>query len=188
MTVNSKADKDLGFDAKAEVEDHIRTLPIKSAFFAPGSFMENWNHIMKPQANPEGVYEIRRHVSPQTRLPLICTTRDTGKYVGAILAEPEKYEGKRFCAATRLYSMLEIAEIISKSTGKDVRYVQISEEEHRKSLPPWGGYLIQMMSYQEEYGYYGANQEEKVSWAAQHARGTLTSFEEYLRLKPLNLE
>lgn len=133
-----------GFDAKAEVEDHIRSLPIKSAFFAPGSFMENWNHIMKPQPNADGVYEIKRHVSPQTRLPLICVSRDTGKYVGAILADPEKYEGKTFCAATRLYSMQEIAEIIGKSTGKDVRYVQISEEEHKKSLPPWGGYLIQV--------------------------------------------
>jgi uncharacterized protein YbjT (DUF2867 family) len=27
------------FDSKAEVEDYIRALPIKSAFFAPGSFM-----------------------------------------------------------------------------------------------------------------------------------------------------
>lgn len=43
------------------------------------------------------------------------------------------------------------------------------------------------MSYQEEFGYYGTDMEEKVLWAAEHARGKLTSFEEYLELMPLNL-
>lgn len=32
------------FDAKAKAEQHIRGLPIKSAFFSPGAFMENYQH------------------------------------------------------------------------------------------------------------------------------------------------
>ena len=177
-----------GFDAKAEVEEYIRTLPISSAFFAPGSFMENWTSIMKPHPCGDGNYAVKRHVAPQTQLPLICTSKDTGKYVGAILAEPDRYQGRTFCSATRLYSMTEICDSLSKATGKSVKYVQISEEEHLKALPPWGGYLIQMMSYQESYGYYGEKTAELVQWAGDHARGQLTTFEEYLEQEPLQLD
>jgi uncharacterized protein YbjT (DUF2867 family) len=45
-----KYDKGRHFDCKAEVEDYIRALPIKSAFFAPGSFMQNFGSNMKPRA------------------------------------------------------------------------------------------------------------------------------------------
>ena len=120
-----------GFDAKAEIQQYIRTLPIRSAFFAPGSFMQNFQSIMAPRPTGSGAYVIARHVSPHTQLPLIDTVGDTGKYVGAILAEPDKYEGKIFCAATALYSMGEIAQTISKVSGKTVTYEQITEDTFR---------------------------------------------------------
>jgi uncharacterized protein YbjT (DUF2867 family) len=125
------------FDVKEEIEQYIRTLPIKSAFFAPGSFMQNFQNIMAPRPNGSGGYVISRPVSAQACLPLIDTAGDTGKYVGAILAEPEKYEGKTFCAASALYSMEEMAKIISKSSGKSVTYEEISGETFRAYLPPY---------------------------------------------------
>ena len=88
-----------GFDIKAEVESYIRKLPIRSAFFAPGSFMQNWLSGMKPRKSSDGDYYVERYVSPQTQLPLIDAAGDTGKFVGAILAEPDKYERNVFCAA-----------------------------------------------------------------------------------------
>jgi uncharacterized protein YbjT (DUF2867 family) len=36
------------YDSKAEVEDYIRTLPIKSAFFAPATFMQNLSGMIGP--------------------------------------------------------------------------------------------------------------------------------------------
>jgi uncharacterized protein YbjT (DUF2867 family) len=185
-----KYTKVMGFDIKAEVEDYIHKLPIRSAFFAPGSFMQNWLSNMKPKKSADGVYYVERHVSPQTQLPLIDTPGDTGKFVAAILAEPDKYEGKVFCAATRLYSMVEIAQIISKVTGKDVRYRQASEEEALKILPPapYGPMLVEMMCYQQDFGYYGPGTKDLVAWAVEHARGEPIEFEEFLKMNPLGLE
>lgn len=160
---NGKYTKVAGFDAKAEIEKYIRTLPIKSAFFAPGSFMQNWHSNMKPRPGPDGTFVVARHVSPQTQLPLIDTAGDTGKYVGAILAEPENYEGKTFCAATALSSMEEIVQIISTATGKTVTYQQIPAEQFRKYLPPWGDMLVEMMSYQQDFGYYGPKTKQLVA-------------------------
>ena len=183
-----KYTKVYGFDAKAEVEDYIRTLPIKSAFFAPGSFMQNFKSVMAPRPDGSGGYVMARHVSPKAQLPLIDTVGDTGKYVGAILAEPAKYEGKTFCAATALYSMEEMAEIISKTSGKKVVYQQIPVETFKKYLPYLADTLIEMMSYQQDFGYYGPNTKELVAWAAENARGKVNTFEEYLLQNPLPLK
>ena len=182
-----------GFDAKAEVEEYIRKLPIKSAFFAPGSFMQNFQSIMIPipSYKNDGTYVIARHVSAHSQLPLIDAAGDTGKYVGAILASPDKYEGKVFCSATALYTMEEMAEIISKASGKTVVYQQISEEQFRRYLPERvGGFadlLVEMMLYQQEFGYYGPKTKELVAWAAENARGKVHTFEEYLKENPLPL-
>jgi uncharacterized protein YbjT (DUF2867 family) len=183
-----KYTKVTGFDAKAEIREYILRLPIRSAFFAPGSFMQNFQGIMAPRPNGSGAYVIARHISPHTQLPLIDTVGDTGKYVGAILAEPDKYEGKVFCAATALYSMEEIAQTISKVSGKIVTYEQISEETFRQGLPPWGGILIEMMLYQQDFGYYGPETKDLVAWAAGNARGKVHTFEEYLTKNPLLLQ
>jgi uncharacterized protein YbjT (DUF2867 family) len=177
------------FDSKAEVEEYIRTLPIKSAFFEPGSFMQNFGGMMAPHPIGDGTYTISNVVTPQTQLPLIEAAADTGKYVAAILAEPEKYEGKVLSAATKLYSFEDIVQTISKVTGKTVKYNQLPESAFRGFLPPAAAdSLIEMLFYFQDFGYYGPQTEEKVEWTAQNARGKLTTFEEYITKNPIHLQ
>lgn len=175
------------FDAKAKVEEYIRNLPIKSAFFSPGGFMQNFNTFMKPQPAGDGTYVIAQHVSPTSRIPLIDAVGDTGKFIGAILADPEKYNGETFCAATALYSLDEQAQIMSKATGKMVVYKQISAAEFRATLPFMADVLVEGLSFQDEFGYYGPDTERLVSWAVENARGKLTTLEEYFQAHPLEL-
>ncbi len=80
------------FDAKAKAEQYIRGLPIKSAFCSLGSFMENLQSqtFLAPQPSPDGTWVMFRPISSKAQLPLIDAVGDTGKFVGAILAEPEK--------------------------------------------------------------------------------------------------
>ncbi|MCJ1394923.1 hypothetical protein MMC18_007803 [Xylographa bjoerkii] len=180
------------FDAKAKVEQHIRGLPIKSAFYFPGYFMENFQSqtFFAPRQAPDGTWVMAYHISPKTKFPLIDAVGDTGKFVGAILAEPDKYEGKTFCAATALYSLKEIVAIMSKATGKTVVYKQISLEDFKKNL----SFLVDLVdifaeafSYEEESGLFGPDSENLVAWAAENARGRLSTFEEYLEAHPLQL-
>jgi uncharacterized protein YbjT (DUF2867 family) len=183
-----KYTKVAAFDAKAEVQDYIRTLPIKSAFFSPSSFMQNFQTFMGPRPSRTGTYVINRHVLPDTQLPLIDIVGDTGKYVGAILAEPDKYEGKVFCSASAVYTMTEIAEIMTKISGKTVKFEQVPVEDFRQNLRVPGPYvegLIEMMLFQQDFGYYGPGTKELVTWAALNARGKVHTFEEYLTDNPL---
>jgi uncharacterized protein YbjT (DUF2867 family) len=177
------------FDVKAEIEEYIRTLPIKSSFFAPGSFMQNFGHMMAPHPTGDGTYALSNFVKPETQLPCIDVVGDTGKYVGAILAEPEKYEGKVLSAATDLYSYDEIVQIMSKMSGKTVKYNQLPESVFREFLPPASAdYLVDMFLWIQDYGYYGPQTKDLVQWTVKQARGKLTTLEEYFAKCPLNLK
>lgn len=116
---------------------------------------------------------------------------DTGKFVGAILAEPDKYEGKTLAGAVGLYSLEEVAAVMSRATGKKVVYRQISTEEFNKNhLPPGllGEIFADAYGSQDEYGYFGPATEESVAWAVANARGKLGTLEEYFEAHPLRLE
>ncbi|KAI4186006.1 MAG: hypothetical protein LQ348_004283 [Seirophora lacunosa] len=177
------------FEAKAKAERYMRSLPIKSAFYAPGFFMENFAMpFMAPQPADDGTWLLTRHTSPKTPVPLIDATGDTGKFIGAILAEPDKFEGKTFCASTALYTLEEVAAIMSKATGKTVVARQISAEDFKARIPFAPDALVDSFSCGEEFGFYGPDSEKLVAWAAENARGQPSTLEEFLQVHPLQLK
>lgn len=177
------------FDAKARIEDYIRTLPVKSAFYCPGSFMENFHSqtFMAPRKVSDDTWVMSRHVSPKTEYPLIDAVGNSGNFVGAILAQPEKYVGKTFHAATAVYTLEEIAAALSKNTGKNVIYKQVSADEFKATVPMMADVFAEGFSFQEDFGYFGPESRELVAWAAENARGKLSTFEEYLEAHPFQL-
>ncbi|KAF2440041.1 NAD(P)-binding protein [Karstenula rhodostoma CBS 690.94] len=171
------------FDVKAEIETYLRAQPVKSAFFAPGSFMQNFTTMMAPRPSPanDGSYVLANVQRPETRLPLIDVT-ESGAWVSAILADPEAYDGAFFAAAEGLYSQVEIAEVLSRVSGKTVRHVQVDDEVYKGYLPEASReMLFEMNLLFREYGYYGESMERDVQWAKEQARGTLTGLEGFLR-------
>ena len=146
---------------------------------------------MKPQpsySNDDGTFVLASFVAPGTQLPLIDTVADTGKYVGAILADPAAFEGKVVSAATGLYSFEEMARVLSRASGKTVAYQQVPREVFRGFLPEaMAGEICDMFSWIEEFGYYGPGTAEKVKETAALARGRLTTLEEYFEKNPLEL-
>lgn len=177
------------FDDKAEIEEYIRSLPVKSAFFAPGSFMQNFSTHLVPRPSPagDGTFVIANIGNNDTLYPLIDIT-DTGKWTGAILADPEKFEGKFFAAAERLYTMPEACELISKCTGKTVKYQQLPDEVLKGFFPEAiREQMYEMWAFVRDFGYYGSDMKEQVEWTAKQARGKLTSLEEFLNKEKYTL-
>lgn len=174
------------FDSKAEVEVYIRKLPVPSAFFAPGMFMQNFLTNQKPRPVPgkeggETTYAIANFISPDAPFPLIEIRKDTGKYIAAILAAPETYAGQTLSAATGLYSYREATEIITRVTGKKTIYAQLPQEQWTGYLPPaYQASMTAMMRWIEKPGYYGPQTKELVDWAVKQAVGNLTTFEEFV--------
>ena len=173
------------FDAKAQAERYIRGLPITSAFFSPGSFMSNFHNFFPPRQAPDGTWVLTGVNRPTAQIPCIDAGGDTGKFVGAILAEPDRYQGETFCAATALYSWEEITATMSKATGKVVVYKQLSVEEFKKTVP--FDAVVDGLRYVEEFGYWGPDSENLMRWASENARGKLSTLAEYLEAHPLQL-
>jgi uncharacterized protein YbjT (DUF2867 family) len=178
------------FDDKAEIEAYIRSLPVKSAFFAPASFMQNLYDHMRPRPSPagDGTYVLANCLEGKTRVPFIDIT-ETGRWVGAVLAEPEKYEGRQLAAAAEILTMDQVCEIVSRVSGKTVRYVKLEDGVFKGFLPEGlRQQLFEMWVFQREYGYYGPSMDEDVKWARENARGEVTGLEAFLRKNKYALE
>jgi uncharacterized protein YbjT (DUF2867 family) len=178
------------FDSKAEIETYIRSLPIKSSFFAPASFMQNFlTHVRpRPSSSGDGTFVLADILPDDTEVPYIDIT-DTGKWVGAILADPDNYAGKFFAAAEGFYTHKQAAEIISKVTGKTVKHVKLPDEVVKGFFPEgMREALYEMWVLNREYGYFGQEQKEDVQWAGEQAKGELTGLEAFLRKVDYKLE
>lgn len=176
------------FDVKAEIGSYIRSRPVQSSFFSPGSFMQNFHTAYKPRKADDGTYFIPSiEDSDSKHMPLI-DIGDTGKYIGAMLSDPDKYQGKTLYAANGLSSWNEIVGIVSKITGKTVRHKVIPESVFRGFMNAVrGNELCDMMNNRAKFGYYGKTTAEGIEWSMQQVKGKLTSLEEYLREHPIEL-
>ncbi|KAH6967627.1 hypothetical protein BKA56DRAFT_497170 [Ilyonectria sp. MPI-CAGE-AT-0026] len=176
------------FDVKGEIEQRIRALPIKSSFFVPAFFMQNFSNVMAPTPANDGTYVFANSCTESTLMPLIDPT-DTGEWVAAILAEPDKYEGKSIAAAQGLYTWSEIAEAVSAASGKVVKFQAVPEETFKGWLPEGlRDDLLDMYSLFRDYGYYGPTMKEDIEWGVKQAKGNLTSLEEFLRREHFQLK
>lgn len=181
------------FDAKAAAEKYIRGLSVKSAFVAGAFFFENF-HAQQPFAgvrkdpNNEDEYVLQRPSSPSAKMYYIDCRLDFGKYVSAILSHPAKFEGQVLYAAERPYTFTECAEVLSKVTGKKVRYEQVSVEEFREGLPVPEGPLKELFTTiftaQGEMDIFGDDTEEKVRVGREQIEGRLGGMDEYFERVP----
>lgn len=153
--------------------------------------MQNFGEGMTPRPLGDGSYGLFNFVSPTTQFPLIDIVADTGKYVGAILASPEQFDGKTLSAATYLKSLEEVAEVMSQVSGKHVKYVKVPRSVMEGFMEGAGEGvgrgLCDMFLWMEEYGYYGPDTAGKVEWTVGKVGGGLTTLEEYLGREPLKM-
>ncbi|KAG4431552.1 hypothetical protein IFR05_012965 [Cadophora sp. M221] len=179
------------FDTKAEIEQYIRSLPIKSAFYAPGSFMQNFTtRLMPPMPSPakDGTYVFATLCNPDTQVPLIDAS-NVGSWIAAILEEPERFEGKTLAVAQGIYTWTEIAEIVSKATGKTITYQQVPDDVFRSWMPEGvKDDLTAMYQAYRDYGYYGESTKEDVEFGLRQAKGQLTTLEAFSKREKINFQ
>ncbi|KAK4243586.1 hypothetical protein C7999DRAFT_44643 [Corynascus novoguineensis] len=171
------------YDSKAEVEAYMRTLPIRSAFYAPATFMQNLATSMVPRPDPDrpGVYTIDNIFPGDCLYPWIDVIADAGKFVGAILADPDRFQGKMLWAGSELATMDEVAARISKGTGKTVEYVVVPEDTFCAHLPPAAqDQIANMFRFCSEYGYYGPESARHLEETITQVPYKLTTLDEYI--------
>lgn len=114
-----------------ETERHIEASGIPYTFLRPGSFMQNFINYFPPEGG-------------KIQLPLgqgkgsYIDVRDLAAVAVKVLTE-KGHEGKAYTlTGPQSLSVSEVAEILSKVTGRRIEYVDIPEEEERHSMIEMG--------------------------------------------------
>ncbi len=112
------------FDSKGEVERHIRARGLPATILRPVFFMQNWER-MKAQILSGS---LAQPLSPQTSHQQIAV-EDIGAFAARVFADPGRWIGRAVELAGDAPTMAETAAVISRVSGKAVRYVQLPWDE-----------------------------------------------------------
>jgi uncharacterized protein YbjT (DUF2867 family) len=114
------------FDLKAESEEYARGLGIPSTFIHVPFYYENFLYFFPPRPAGDGTFQFG---FPQGDTPLAAmSVEDVGRVVAPIFEHPELYLGKVVPLGGDELPPAVYAEILSRHTGADVRYVYIPRE------------------------------------------------------------
>lgn len=127
------ADRNSGirnFEAKWKIEQHIRALGLPAAIVRPVTFMENY---------VDATYGIKggtltTPLAPSANAQLIAID-DVGAFVALMFDQFEQFVGKAIEIAGDDLKPPQIAEAVSRETGRDIPYIQIPIETIRNIDP-----------------------------------------------------
>jgi uncharacterized protein YbjT (DUF2867 family) len=121
------------------VENKLKATGMKYTIFRPNSFMQNILAYNAPSIRAQGAFYA---AMGNAKLSFV-DVRDVGAAVAKALVAPETHAGKTYeLNGPGAFSYAEAAEIISRVSGRLVRFVDIPEEAQRKAMldagmPEW---------------------------------------------------
>ncbi|KAK5584559.1 hypothetical protein RB653_006172 [Dictyostelium firmibasis] len=177
------------FDLKHQVEEHIRSLSaanpsfVSSFVYAP-LYAQNFQTSFTPKKNEDGLtYTISFPSDPSGKLLDVGDVNDIGSIVAGIFSDPTKYSGSIVPFSGDALTGNQIADTISKVTGKKVSFNYIPPSVFRTFGFPGADELATMFEYYNEFGAF--NDLDKSIAPKIHK---LTTFEQFLNKVNYKLE
>ena len=162
---NGRYDKIWHFDSKADMISYIKSihpdLAAKMSELNMGVFMHSWKFVplTAPQRTDEGVHVLTLPCDPNTPIPFVDPTNDTGLFVRELLTlDP----GVQLYGETALISWNAWLTLWGTITGKEVRFERASvesfEEKLSGSFPQgFGTEIGEMFEFMGRFGYDGGD-------------------------------
>jgi uncharacterized protein YbjT (DUF2867 family) len=123
------------FDSKAVIEDAIFASGVDCTFLRPAFFMDNLYRQMD-MIRQQGTISLP--LPPDAPIPIVSTEdvayATVQSLIRGAICEREEYD----VLGGRDYTMAEVVEIVSKGIGKEVKYVQMSDEQAREFFAQMG--------------------------------------------------
>lgn len=143
------------FDAKASVEDYVRSLGIPASFVMPAGYFENFTTMMAPRKQPDGSFVVAFPISKDTVWSSYSASMDTGKFVHAALKQGPKSPPENILAVEYEGTFGEFVEEWGKELGVKVTYQQIPADVFKSFIPQGADELYEMLAFIQDFGYYG---------------------------------
>ncbi len=118
------------FESKWQIEEYIRTLGLPATILRPVFFMDNLQAYGAPTP-VDGVLTFSTPLTRETKLQMIAVD-DIGAFAAMAFERPQEYIGKAIELAGDELSFTTVAELYTKVTGKQHRFVEQSMEVARE--------------------------------------------------------
>jgi hypothetical protein len=172
------------FTDKARIEEHIRSLPVRSSFVMLAFFYTNLLEYYTPRLHGDDlVFPI--YLPENFRAPFVDPTSATGPAVLEVFSNPEKYAGVSLPVIGDMISPAEMIDTFTQVTGRKAVYRSaFTREGLLRYFPDFAANellvreLLGMAEYAVEYGYYRAGRD--LEWSRQANPQSLT-WEQFLR-------
>jgi uncharacterized protein YbjT (DUF2867 family) len=146
----ANADKDTAiphFESKRKVEEHIEGLGVPYTIVAPVYFMDN---LLAPWTLPqlkEGRFPM---ALPSSRPLQQIALSDIAAFTGVVLENREEFVGRRLDIASDELVGEEVAEVLTRVTGREIHYVELPLEQVRQAMGDDGA---RMFEWFDQVGY-----------------------------------
>ena len=114
------------FDSKAAVEKYLDEIGVPNTSVRYAFYLENFISFNVPTLQADGRYTV---TMPMDGPMDVISVADGAPIVLAVFQNPQQYLGKKVAISGSRKTIAEYTEIISKVTGKTVKYNQISFEQ-----------------------------------------------------------
>lgn len=158
------------FTEKALVEEHIRSLPLRSSFIYMAFFYSNFLEYYVPARRADGSLDFAIYLPPDTPMPFVDPLTATGPAVLEIFDHPEKYAGAVLPVIGELLTAREIVNTFARVSGQAAHYTSAyTQDELLQHFPAFGtnpylvDELVGMVEYAVEYGYYSPQRD--LAWS-----------------------
>jgi uncharacterized protein YbjT (DUF2867 family) len=144
----ASADRDTGiphFDSKFEVEQHLGGISAGWTISAPVAFMDFLNPLFRDGLRAG---ELRMAVPPSRPVQYVAVA-DIGTFVAALVERREQVFGRRLEIAGDERTGEEVAAVLSRASGRDIRYVAFPPD----ALRAFSDDLARMFEWFDAVGY-----------------------------------
>lgn len=117
------------------VEEKLKNSGLGYAILQPNSFMQNVPQFWGPSIRTQGAFYVALADSRESFIDV----RDVGAVAAKILVSPAAHHGKTYeLNGPEALTCTQVAEKVSRVTGRNVQYVAIPEEAQRKAMLEMG--------------------------------------------------
>jgi uncharacterized protein YbjT (DUF2867 family) len=111
------------FDSKARVEEYLQKLGVPYTVLAPVFFQENLvSPLWLPAMKSQGVLPM---ALPARRKLQQISAAEIGAFAALVLERRAEFLGKRIELASNELTGEEVAQVLSRASGKEIRYVEL---------------------------------------------------------------
>ena len=135
------------FESKWQIEMHIGESGLSHTILRPAFFMQNWySYMREPILN--GTLPLP--LNPQTPLQQISVD-DIGAFAALAFQNPSRWHGRTIELAGDELTMLRVAELLTRTLGRPVKYVQVPWDQFRQDA---GEEMTKMYRWFNDVGYH----------------------------------